>query len=385
VHGDPGADVFAMDVARYGDWTTLRYTNAKVREIYSRRFSISFPNEELPAARPAQTTPLYDIMTRENNAVMGDSWGLETSLWFAPKGAEPIDVPSFLRSTDFDPVGAEVRRVRESVGVTEISNFAKYEVTGKGAEAWLSNLMTNTMPKTGRMVLTPMLNERGKLIGDFTIAKAAENRFQIWGSSAAQVYHMRWFEQHLPKDGSVEIHLFGMTMMGLSIAGPNARAVLQKLVDTEVSSAAFRFMDYREMAVAGAPCKVNRISYTGDLGYEIWMEPAYLRQVYLAIKDAGIEFNIGDFGMRALLSMRLEKNFPTWFAELRPIYGPYEADMGRFIKLSKDGFIGRDAAVKEHAEGPRLKRVSFVVDTDNCDVIADEPIWAMRFGWSLPI
>lgn len=376
IHGDPGADVFAMDVARYGDWTTLRYTNAKVRENYSRRFSISFPNEELPAARPQQTTPLYNIMTRENNAVMGNSWGLETPLWFAPKGAEPIDVPSFLRSTDFENVGNEVRRVRESVGVTEISNFAKYEVTGAGAEAWLSNLMTNTMPKMGRIVLTPMLNERGKLIGDFTIAKAAENRFQIWGSSAAQVYHMRWFEQHLPEDGSVKIHLFGMTMMGLSIAGPNAREVLQKLVDTDVSGAVFRFMDYHEMAVAGAPCKVNRISYTGDLGYEIWMEPAYLRQVYLAIKDAGAEFNIGDFGMRALLSMRLEKNFPTWFAELRPIYGPYEADMGRFIKLSKERFIGKDAAVREYAEGPALKRVSFVVDTDNCDVIADEPIWA---------
>ena len=376
VHGDPGADVFAMDVARYGDWATLRYTNAKVRENYSRRFSISYPNEELPAGRPQQTTPLYDIMTRDNNAVMGDSWGLETPLWFAPKGAEPIDVPSFLRSTDFQHVGNEVRCVRNSVGVTEIANFAKYQVTGSGAQAWLSKLMTNTMPKTGRIVLTPMLNKAGKLIGDFTIAKAGENRFLVWGSSAAQVYHMRWFEQHLPDDGSVHIQLFGMTMVGLSIAGPNARNVLQKLVDTDVSNTAFRFMDYREMAVAGAPCRVNRISYTGDLGYEIWMEPAYQRRVYLAIKEAGAEYNIGDFGMRALLSMRLEKNFPTWFAELRPIYGPYEAGMDRFIKLTKDDFIGKGPAQKEHSEGPALKRVTFVVDTDNCDVIGDEPIWA---------
>ncbi len=376
VHGDPGNDVFGMDVARYGDWTTLRYTNAKVRENYSRRFSISYPNEELPAGRPQQTTPLYDIMTRDNNAVMGDSWGLETPIWFAPQGAEPIDVPSFHRSTDFAQVGKEVRGVRSSVGVTEIANFAKYEVTGAGAEAWLSHLMTNNMPRTGRIVLTPMLNEAGKLIGDFTIAKAGDNRFQIWGSSAAQVYHMRWFEQHLPDDGSVRLHLYGMSMVGLSIAGPNARNVLQKLVDSDISNENFRFLDFAEMAVDGAPCKVNRITYSGDLGYEIWMEPAYQRRVYKALKSAGAQFDIIDFGMRALLSMRLEKNFPTWFAELRPIYGPYEADMDRFVKLSKNDFIGRDAAAREFADGPALKRVTLVVDADTADVICDEPIWA---------
>ncbi|MFQ5439737.1 MAG: aminomethyltransferase family protein, partial [Paracoccaceae bacterium] len=292
------------------------------------------------------------------------------------KGDESIDVPSFMRSTDFEHVGCEVRGVRRSVGVTEIANFAKYQVTGEGAEAWLSYMMTNTMPKTGRIVLTPMLNEKGKLIGDFTIAKAAENRFQIWGSSAAQVYHMRWFEAHLPDDGSVNIHLFGMNLVGLSIAGPNARKLLQELVDRDISNEAFRFMDYAEMDVARAPCRVNRISYTGDLGYEIWMEPAYERQVYLAIKDAGAKHDIIDFGMRALLSMRLEKNFPTWFAELRPIYGPFEADMDRFVKLRKNDFIGREAAAKEHADGPRLKRVTFVVETQNGDVIGDEPIWA---------
>jgi dimethylglycine dehydrogenase len=249
-------------------------------------------------------------MVRDNNAVMGDSWGLETPLWFAPKGTEPKDVVSFHRSNDFEHIGAEVRATRERVGVTEIANFAKYEVAGTGAEDFLNRLMTNRMPKTGRIVLTPMLNEFGKLIGDFTIAKADDDRFMIWGSSAAQKYHMRWFEKHLPKDGSVRIHRYDQTLVGLSIAGPKSQALLQKLVDEDVSSKAFRFMDFRQMAVAGAPCMVNRITYTGDLGYEIWMQPAYQRLVYLAIKEAGEEFGIVDFGMRALLSMRLEKNFP---------------------------------------------------------------------------
>ena len=218
VHGDPGADIWGMDVTRFGEWATLRYTNAKVRENYSRRFSIRFPNEELPAARPHQTTPVYDLMQRENNAVMGDSWGLETPLWFAPSAEEAHDVLSFHRSNDFKHIAREVESTRKSVGVTEISNFAKYEVKGDGAEGWLSHLMTNTMPKTGRMVLTPMLNENGKLIGDFTIAKAEDGLFYIWGSIAAQKYHMRWFEQHLPADGSVAVRRFDMNLVGLSIA-----------------------------------------------------------------------------------------------------------------------------------------------------------------------
>lgn len=379
VHGDPGFDVWGMDVARFGEWATLRYTNAKVRENYSRRFSIRFPNEELPAARPAQTTPLYDTMLA-NNAVMGDSWGLETPLWFAPKGSEPKDIVSFHRSNDFGPIGEEVRATRERVGVTEIANFAKYEVSGPGAEDFLNRLMTNRMPKTGRIVLTPMLNEFGRLIGDFTIAKAGEERFMIWGSSAAQKYHMRWFEKHLPKDGSIRIHRFDQTLVGLSIAGPKSRDLLQKLVDVDISTKAFRFMDFREMAVGGAPCMVNRITYTGDLGYEIWMAPAYQRLVYKAIKEAGEEFGLNDFGMRALLSMRLEKNFPTWFRELRPIYGPFEGSMDRFIKLEKNDFIGREAAAREQAAGPKLRRVSFIVDAADADVMGDEPIWAQVGG-----
>lgn len=383
VHGDPGFDVWGMDVARFGEWATLRYTNAKVRENYSRRFSIRFPNEELPAARPAQTTPLYDTMLA-NNAVMGDSWGLETPLWFAPKGTEPNDIVSFHRSNDFGPIGEEVRATREKVGVTEIANFAKYEVSGPGSEDFLNRLMTNRMPKTGRIVLTPMLNEFGRLIGDFTIAKAGEERFMIWSSSAAQKYHMRWFEKHLPKDGpgasQVRIHRFDQTLVGLSIAGPKSRDLLQKLIDADISTKAFRFMDFREMAVGGAPCMVNRITYTGDLGYEIWMAPAYQRLVYKAIKDAGEAFGLVDFGMRALLSMRLEKNFPTWFRELRPIYGPFEGAMDRFVKLEKNDFIGRDAAAREQAEGPKLRRVSFIVDAADADVMGDEPIWAKVGG-----
>src|SRR5204862_3566308 len=216
---------------------TRRYTNAKVRENYARRFSIRFPNEELPAARPQQTTALYDLMLAQG-AVMGDSWGLEAPLWFAPRGVEARDVVSFHRSNDFAHVKAECHGVRNAVGATEIANFAKYEFEGAGAEGCLSRLMTNRMPRHGRLVLTPMLNEGGKLIGDFTIAKAAADRFLIWGSSQAQIYHMRWFEQHLPRDSSVRVRRLGLGLVGLSIAGPRSRELLAHLTDADVSDGA---------------------------------------------------------------------------------------------------------------------------------------------------
>ncbi len=382
VDGDPGFDIWGMDVARYGDWATRTYTNAKVRENYSRRFSIRFPNEELPAGRPLQTTSLYDTF-RAQGAVMGDSWGMETPLWFAPAGEEAEDIVSFHRSNDFAPIKAECLAVRNAVGVTEIANFAKYEITGHGAEAWLLKVMTNTMPKLGRLMLTPMLNPQGKIIGDFTIAKAADNRFMMWGSSQAQVYHMRWFEQHLPKDGSVRIEPFGMKLVGLSIAGPKARELLARLTDDDVSNAAFKFMDYREMEVATVRAKVNRVTYTGDLGYEIWVAPEYQMRLYQAIMVAGADLGIRNFGMRALLCLRLEKNFGTWFREFRPIYGPFEAGLDRFVKLDKADFIGKAAALKEKTEGPQRTRVCMVVDATDTDVMGDEPIWVdgKVVGW----
>jgi dimethylglycine dehydrogenase len=243
--------------------------------------------------------------------------------------------------------------------------------------------MTNTMPKTGRIVLTPMLNHQGKLIGDFTIAKAGEGRFMMWGSSQAQVYHMRWFESTLPADGSVRVEPLGMKMVGLSIAGPKSRELLQRLTDDDVSNAAFRFMDYREMEVATVRAQVNRITYTGDLGYEIWVAPEYQKRLYESIRAAGADLGLRNFGMRALLCLRLEKNFGTWYREFRPIYGPFEAGLDRFVKLDKPDFIGKAAALKEKTEGPKRTRIFMVVDATDCDVMGDEPIWVdgKVVGW----
>ncbi|WP_075289547.1 GcvT family protein [Pararhizobium arenae] len=372
IHGDPGFDVFAMDVCRYGDFATLGYTNAKVRENYSRRFSIRYPNEELPGARPFLTTPVYDKLKAEG-AVFGASYGLEQPLWFAPAGVE--DAFSWRRSTDFETVGAEAKAVRDSVGLMETSGFAKYKITGTGAAAWLDRLLASRVPAPGRMVLAPMLKDDGKLIGDFTLACLGEDDFLLIGSGVAEDYHMRWFESHLPDDGSVSLTSLNVGLVGLSIAGPNSRALIEKLTHLDMSDAAFPFMAIRKMDLGMAPAIVGRVSYTGDLGYEIWMKPQYQRYLFDLIMKVGEEFNIRLFGLRALNALRLDKSFGSWSREFRPLYGPLEAGLSRFVALSKEAdFIGKAAAQKEKADGGQLRLRTFIVDAKDADVIGDEPI-----------
>jgi dimethylglycine dehydrogenase len=376
VHGDPGADIWAMDVARYGDYATLAYTNSKVRENYSRRFRITFPNEELAAARPLHTTPIYDRLT-DHNAVWGAGFGLEHPLWFQDKGLEPKEDITFYRSNAFKNVGEESRAVRERVGFSEASNFAKYKVSGEGSAAWLQGLFTNSLPKIGRTVLTGMLNPQGKIVGEFSISRIGEEEFFLFGSQAAEVHHPRWFLAHLPENSKIRFETLSLSMVGLTVAGPRSRDVLQKLTDTSLATKDFPFMSFRKVNIGMAPVWLSRMTYTGDLGYEMWMAPEYQRYLFDLIWDAGREFDMRLFGFRALITMRLEKNFGTWFREYRPIYTPLEAGMDRVLKFDHD-FIGREAVEAEmKAGGPKRKLVMFKVDVDPqapADVIGDEPV-----------
>jgi len=372
IEGDPGFDIWAMDVSRYGDWATLAYTNKKVQENYSRRFSIRFPNEELPAGRPLRTTPVYDRLLAAG-AQMGEAYGLEQALWFAPEGV--VDDFSWRRSTDFEHVAEEANAVRAAVGMMEISSFAKYTIRGSGASDWLDRLLTCRLPVEGRMTLAPMLNHAGKLIGDFSLANLGDGEYFIAGSGLAENYHMRWFTQNLPEDGSVEIIARGAGLVGLSIAGPKSRELLQKLVDEDVGNQAFRFLDIRKLDVGMAPCLVGRVSFTGDLGYEIWMEPEFQRYVFDLIQSQGEDLGLRLFGSRALNSLRIEKNFGSWAREYRPVYGPYEAGMGRFVALKKEAdFIGKAAAATEKESGGKLRSRVFISEAKDADAIGDEPI-----------
>ena len=381
IEGDPGYDIWGMDVARFGDWATMPYTNAKVRENYSRRFRIRFPNEELPAARPLRTTPIYDRLAAEN-AVFGEYCGLEYPLWFAPKGVAAKEDVTFRRSNAFEHVGAECRALRAGVGMIETANYGKIEVEGPGAAQFLSYVMANRIPAVGRLALSPMLNEQGKLIGDFTIGRYAPDKFLLVCSYAAETYYMRWFEAHLPVQGVI-CRAASMDYPGLSIAGPKSRQLLQSVTHDDVSNAGFPFLSFRRMNIGMIPALVGRVSFTGDLGYEIWVKPEYQRALYDLLLKKGEAVGLGQFGMRALLCLRLEKSFGTWAREYRPIYGPYEAGLGRFVDLKKPEFIGRDAALREKATGGKLRLQGFVVDADDADAIGDEPIWlgGKVVGW----
>jgi dimethylglycine dehydrogenase len=380
IEGDPGFDVFGMDVSRFGSWATLAYTNKKVSENYSRRFSIRFPNEELPAGRPLMTTPVHDMLAAKG-AQFGTSYGLEVPLWFAPAGLK--EEFKWRRSNDFPHIAAEVKAVREAVGICDISGYAKYRVTGPGAEAWLDKILACKLPSDGRMTLAPMLKDDGRVIGDFTLARLGADWF-IVGSGPAEDYHMRWFLQHLPKDGSVQISAHGQGLSGLSIAGPKARELLSRVTDTDVSNQNFPFMSIRNMVVGMAPVLVGRVSYTGDLGYELWMEPQYQRHVYLTLQEAGVDLGLKDFGYRALNSLRFEKNYGSWGREYRPIYTAVEAGLDRFVALNKPaGFIGKAAAQGHAEDGGKLRLIALEVAARDSDALGDEPVFfgSKVVGW----
>jgi dimethylglycine dehydrogenase len=234
--------------------------------------------------------------------------------------------------------------------------------------------MAGRVPKPGRITLTPMLSPKGRLVGDFTIACLGEERFLLTASYAAQNFHMRWFEDHLPKSG-VEIRNMSLRRIGFQIAGPRARELLARVTRDDVSNDSLPFLSAREMEAGLAPAIVCRVTYTGDLGYEIYVAPRYQVALYEALREAGEELGLRPFGMRAMMSLRLEKSFGAWLREYRPDYTAAETGLDRFISFAKNDFIGRDAAMAERSDPPQRKLCTFVVDADDADVWADEPIW----------
>lgn len=372
VHGETERDPRAMDVARYGRWTTPGYTVPKVIENYRNRFSISYPNEELPAARPFRTTPMYDIW-REKRAVFGQNYGLEVVNYFALPGEPLYETPTFRRSNAWQAVKQEVQAVRGGVGINEVHNFGKFRISGANARAWLDRIMAGRVPKPGRLSLTPMLAPSGRLIGDFTISCLNEELFQLTASYGAQDYHLRWFESHL--DDGVRVENISDKLTGLQIAGPKARELLSRVTSADVSAEGLRFLDVKPMTIGMCDALVQRVSYTGDLGYEIYVDPTSQRQLWQALSEAGADLGLRPFGMRAMMSLRLDRFFGAWQREYSPDYTAGETRLDRFIFFKKNtDFIGRDAAEKERREGAQRQLCAFVVDANDADVVAYEPI-----------
>ena len=371
VEGECERDTFAMDCARFGDWITPGYTRPKVIENYQTRFSVSYPNEELPAARPFRTTPMYDIFD-DMGAVWGQQYGMEVVNYFAAAGEPRYETPSFRRSNAFEATAREVKAVREGVGINEVHNFGKYRVTGKNARAWLDRIMAGRVPQPGRISLTPMLSRKGRLVGDFTISCLDEQTYQLTASYGAQAYHMRWFEQN-GEDG-VTVENISDKVNGFQIAGPKAREVLQACTRQDISD--MKFLDVRRMSVGMADCIVQRVSYTGDLGYEIYCDLPSQRALWNVLWEAGQPLGMKPCGMRAMRSLRLDKFFGAWLREFSPDYTAAETGLDRFISFKKNvDFIGRAPAEAEREAGPARRLCAFEVEADDADVTAYEPIW----------
>lgn len=373
VDGDPGDDVFGMDVARFGPYAgNDRYLRDTTAQFYARRFLMAYPNEELPAGRPLKTTPVYDLF-ESAGARFTVNWGLEVPLYFAPS-PDFVENDTLGRSNAEPIVGEEVAAVRTAAGAYEIAQYARYEVSGPGAEAWLDHLVASRLPDVGRIRLAPMLNPAGRLMGDLTVTRLEEDRFWLTGSYYLQEWHRRWFEQHLPPDG-VTLRNLTDDRMGFSISGPASRAILERLAHDDVSNDAFGFLTATVMDVGSSEAVVGRISLTGELGYEIVVPTVQHRRLWHELREAGEELGLRPIGDRAVDSLRLEKGYGIWSAEFRQDCTPGMTGLDRFVAFDKDGFIGAEAARRERDAGPTWRLVLLEVDAVDADARRDDGIW----------
>ena len=370
IHGEPEADVYGMDVARYGKFAENKeFIKQTTGQFYSRRFVMTYPNEQLPAGRPLKMAPAHDAMTQAG-CQWGNSWDLEVPLYFASK--EFQENPSLKRSNAFPIVGEECKAVRNGVGLLDITGFSRFEVSGPNAEAWLNNIMASKLPKPGRAGLAPMLSEEGKLKGDLTVFNWGDGTWWIMGSYYLRAWHMRWFSDHLTEGVSVKD--LGEDWAGFSLSGPRSKDVISKL--TEFSIDELKFMGCAAMDIGLISAKVGRLSVTGELGYEIHCRMGDHIALRRLLLKAGAECGIREFGFNALLSLRLEKGFGIWSAEFTQGYTPGMTGMDRWIDWEKEKFIGQAAAIKERdGNGPAQKLVMLEIDADDADASGYEPVW----------
>jgi glycine cleavage system aminomethyltransferase T/glycine/D-amino acid oxidase-like deaminating enzyme len=361
--GEPSDSMWELDVRRFGAYAEdTRYVAARACQVYEREYAIHFPEDEWPAGRPCRVDPLYERL-RERGAVFGERFGWERPLWFAPAGVEAVDHPSFREPNWHQHVGAECRAVRACVGVLDQTSFAKFELSGPGARTLLDRLCANRLPpQPGRIALTQMLTDRGGIECDVTVTRFSEELFYVVSAAATETHDLAWIERHLPRDGSVQLRNITDEVGVLTLAGPRSRDLLARLTADDVSDEALKFFRAREHSLAGVPARVLRLSYVGELGFELHHPLARLPELYEAVLGAGADLGLVDFGYRALEAMRLEKAYRLWGVDIDTDHTPFEAGLGRFVALDKGDFIGRDALVTDPT--PRLMLACLELDSD---------------------
>jgi len=374
IEGEPEFDMFPWDVARFGSWADKGFTKARVEDQYANRFKIHFPYEERAAGRPARMRPVYDKQ-KSLGAVFGLNYGWEHPLWFAGKGVEGAEEYGFDRQDWFDAVGAECRALRSGVGVIDVSNFGKYEIKGAGAGDWLDKIVANKVPReVGRSCLTPLLGVRGGIAGDFTITMLADDHFWMVGSGIAERYHQRYFNA-VARPETVSFESRTTAYCGFNVAGPKSRELLGRLSQADFSTDNWKFMRSKQITVAGIDAIAIRVSFTGDLGWEIYVPEAEQLKLYEALLDMGSDLGVCPVGGRALGSLRIEKGYGSWSREYSPEYWPQEVGLDRLVKMDKPEFLGREAFAALKDKAPREHLVILEVTVDKADASGGEPVF----------
>ncbi|MEQ8654862.1 MAG: FAD-dependent oxidoreductase [Kiloniellales bacterium] len=374
VEGTPEWDVASLDIARFGDYFTPEFLLARSAENYGTRFRMHFPKEQLTSGRPQRVRKNYAQQV-EQGAVFGVSFGWENPQYFAACEAERDSGYAYRRAKWFEPVGREVRALRRSGGIIDTSPYAKYLVTGSGAEAWLDGLVTNRLPQgLGRITLCPMVNEKGGLVADFTVTRLGPERFFLVGSGSAVKFHQRLLCDRLSGPGIFFQDLTD-SWAGFSVSGPRARDFLQRLTDSDLSGEALPFLSGGEAAVAGQTAIILRLSFTGELGFEVYTPDRGYASVYAAMRRAAAKLDIAFCGTLAQDSLRLEKGYGSVFSEYTADYSPFDAGLERFVKLDKGPFQGRDALAQAAQQESAVTLRLFAVESEAADCIGGEPVW----------
>ena len=372
IYGDAEINMAGVDPRRLGAFAPGDYTKAKSHEDYERMYKLHLPGEERPAGRKLRTTPLYDRLA-EQGCVFTEVNGWERPKWFSLDGRE--EEIGFRHNNTFEVVAEECHAVRERVGVLDLSSFAKYEVRGKDAETFLNRISANQMPtREGGITLTHYLSPEGRLNGESTITRLGGGHYYVLSGATSEERDLAILTQGIAEGEDVMVENITDDWGVIVLAGPRSREVLSQLTEADLSNESFRWLTGKEIEVAGAPIRALRVNYVGELGWELHCPMAQMLTVYDAVWQAGQEFGIANFGTYAVNSLRMEKAYKGWGAELTNEITPVEADIERFFREDKGDFIGRKATQKVRTEGPKIKIVYLEVDATDNDIVGGEPV-----------
>lgn len=365
IDGEPSLDIWPLDIRRFGPYHHSRaYNVARTRELYGKHYTIHWPHEEHSSARGVRRSPLYHLL-KEKGAVYGAKYGWERANWFAPQGVPPEDQHTFDIPNWFEHTASEHRNMRENVVLIDQTSFCKFEVQGSGALAFLNRLCANQIDRPlGKVIYTQMCNPRGTIECDMTIGRIAADRFFLVVGTAFGARVHWWLRKHLPTDGSVVCRDVTSAYAVLNVIGPKSRELLQRHTREDIGNRAFPFGTLKQMTVGYAPVMAFRVTYVGELGYELYIPSEFACGVHEALWESGRDLHIANAGYRAIASAHLEKGYSDWGSELTPEYTPYDAGIGFCVALDKDDFIGKEALARIKAEGSKWMLCTFTIDAE---------------------